>query len=253
MPLVSIIVPYYKKKNFIELTIIKILRQTFQNFEVLIVYDDNDKTDLTFIKNISYQDKRIKLIVNKNNLGAGLSRNKAIKESHGKYIAFCDSDDVWKSNKLDIQIKYMQKNKLDFSYTNYNIINVRGQNIGNVKVKKKINFEILKKDCCIGLSTVVIKKDLLKKNRLFSNLKTKEDFALWLKFLKDDVKFIGINKNLVSWRKTTSFFSYYTIQKLLDGYRVYRNHMNNSILESLINLFYLSFNFILRSTKFRFY
>ena len=76
MPLVSIIVPYYKKKNFIELTIIKILRQTFQNFEVLIVYDDNDKTDLTFIKNISYQDKRIKLIVNKNNLGAGLSRNR---------------------------------------------------------------------------------------------------------------------------------------------------------------------------------
>ena len=86
MSLVSIIIPYFKKKNYIKFTINSILNQEYKNFEILIIYDDSDKTELKFIKKIKELDKRIQIIINKTNIGAGASRNKAIKKSRGKYI-----------------------------------------------------------------------------------------------------------------------------------------------------------------------
>ena len=88
MSLVSIIIPYFKKKNYIESTINSILNQKYQNFEIIIVYDDKDKGDLKFLKKIRKLDKRTKIIINKLNIGAGLSRNKALKLAKGKYVAF---------------------------------------------------------------------------------------------------------------------------------------------------------------------
>ena len=105
----SIIIPYFKKKRFFKKTIQSIFNQTYQKFEVLIVYDDEDKKDLIFIKKLIKNDKRFKLIINKRNLGAGESRNIGIKMSKGKYICFIDADDIWKKNKLEIQINFMQK------------------------------------------------------------------------------------------------------------------------------------------------
>ena len=95
MKLVSIIIPYYKNIEFIEKTIDSILNQTYQNFEVIIIYDDEDQRDLFFLRTLIKGHKRIRLIINKKNLGAGLSRNKAIKMSKGKYVAFIDADDIW--------------------------------------------------------------------------------------------------------------------------------------------------------------
>ena len=81
MKLVSIIIPYYKKKNYIEQTIKSILNQKYKKFEILIVYDDTDKTDLHFLKILKKKDNRIKLFINNKNIGAGMSRNKAIRLS----------------------------------------------------------------------------------------------------------------------------------------------------------------------------
>ena len=110
----SIIIPYYKKKLFIKQTITSILNQTFKNFEVLIIYDDEDKSELFFLKELIKKDKRFKLILNKKNLGAGESRNKGIKNAKGKYICFIDADDLWDKNKLKLQINFMRKKILYF-------------------------------------------------------------------------------------------------------------------------------------------
>ena len=81
----SIILPYYKKKKFIQKTIKSIQNQSYRNFELIIVYDDEELEDLEYIKKITNKDKRIKILINSLNIGAGLSRNKAIKNSKGNF------------------------------------------------------------------------------------------------------------------------------------------------------------------------
>ena len=110
MDLVSVIIPYYKKKKYIEPAINSVLKQTYKNFELIIIYDDENKEDLNFLKKIIKKDKRIKLYINKKNLGAGRSRNKGIKLSKGSLIAFLDADDLWAHNKIQKQIFFMKKN-----------------------------------------------------------------------------------------------------------------------------------------------
>ena len=108
--LVSIIIPYFKKKKYFLKTISSIKSQTYKKFEIIVIYDDIDKSDLNFIQKLSVT-KKFKLIINKKNLGAGLSRNIGIKKSKGFYLAFLDSDDLWTRNKLEYQINFMEKKK----------------------------------------------------------------------------------------------------------------------------------------------
>ena len=110
------------------------------------------------LSKISKLDKRIKVISNPFNLGAGLSRNNGIKIAKGEFIAFCDCDDLWSENKLKLQLEFMYKNNYEFSFTSYEIINDFGKKIGQRLAKNIITFNDLIKSCDIGLSTVVIKK-----------------------------------------------------------------------------------------------
>ena len=81
MDLISVIIPYYRKREYIRDTLNSVLRQTYKNLEVIIIYDDQEKEDLTFIKELISLNKRISLIINKKSLGAGFSRNKGIKNA----------------------------------------------------------------------------------------------------------------------------------------------------------------------------
>jgi len=144
MRLVSIIIPYYKKKNYIEQTLKSILNQKYKNFEILIVYDDSDQSDLPFLKTLKKKDNRIKLVINRKNIGAGMSRNKAIKLSKGEYIAFIDSDDLWHPNKLKFQLNHMIKNKIFITHTSYNIIDKNDTQIGFRKAKKIAYKDLIK-------------------------------------------------------------------------------------------------------------
>ena len=242
MTLISIIIPYYKKRYYIRQTLQSILKQNYKNFEILLIYDDEDQTDLVLLKKLSKNDKRIKLIVNKKNIGAGMSRNKAIKLSKGNYIAFIDADDIWHRNKLQQQISFMKKNQINLCHTSYYIVNRNNKKIG-LREAKELKFKSLLKSCDIGLSTVMVKKKLLK-NNFFPNLKTKEDYVLWLKLTKKKNTFYFIKKPLTSWRSLDNSISSSIIQKLIDGYNVYRIYMKQSFVQSIKSLFILSINFL---------
>ena len=125
-PLVSIITPVYNCEDTIGETIESVLNQTLSDFEMLIVDDiSNDKT-IDIIKKYQKQDKRIKLFILKEKGGAASARNKALKEASGQYIAFLDGDDLWVSDKLEKQIKFMQENKCAFSFTGYEFADSNG-------------------------------------------------------------------------------------------------------------------------------
>ena len=248
--LVSIIIPYFKNKKFLKKCINSILNQSYKNWQVIIIYDDPDMQDLNFVKNIT-KIKKFILIINKKNLGAGRSRNLGIKKAKGKYVCFLDSDDYWKKNKIKNQLDFMKKNKILFSHTNYYIIDENNKIKGLMNVKKRLKYKDLIKSCDIGLSTVMIKKELLNKEG-FSKFKTKEDYYLWLKLAKKKVKIFGINQNLVYWRQTKGSLSSNLMQKLTDAFRVY-NSQNISIFNSFLNVIRLSLNYLLKRIKQKIY
>ena len=130
---ISIIIPYYRKKKYFQETIKSILNQTYKNYEVIVIYDDTSLDELEFVISNLNKIKNKKLIINNKNYGVGFSRNKGISQARGTYIAFCDADDVWKKNKLYSQLKFMFKNDLEISYTNYFIINEKSKIIGKFK------------------------------------------------------------------------------------------------------------------------
>jgi teichuronic acid biosynthesis glycosyltransferase TuaG len=243
MNMVSIIMPYYKKRIFFLLSLESVLNQTFQNFEIIIIYDDSDLFDLDYILEKQKIDKRITVIKNNKNIGAGFSRNKGISISNGKYIAFLDCDDCWHPEKLEKQLNFMKDNKISFSFTSYDVINSKGEIIKNKKAPKKIMFKNLLIDCNIGLSTVILEKRLINDSCQFPNLKTKEDFVLWLKISKK-TDLYGIDVPLAKWRKLNNSLSSNFFQKLIDGFRVYNRYMKLSYIKSFYLLIILSINFI---------
>ena len=243
MSLISIIIPYFKKKEFFEKTIHSVLNQTYSNFEIFIVYDDENKDDLDFVKKISELDSRVNLIINNQNLGAGQSRNIGIKHSNGEYIAFIDADDLWHQDKLLMQIEFMQSNNYYISHTSYDIINEKEDKISSRKVKT-LTYDQLIKSCDIGLSTVILKKNLLDDDILFPELKTKEDYVLWLKITRGGQKIAALDKTLSKWRKCKISLSSSTIRKLIDGYNVYRKYLNFNPVKSFYNLIILSINYL---------
>ena len=244
MDLVSIVIPYYKKKEYIKQSINSVLNQTYKNFEIIIIYDDDELTDLNYLKNIVKSDKRINLIINKKKLGVGLSRNKGIKLSKGKYIAFLDSDDYWNKNKLKSQITFMNLNKYSITHTTYHIVDQNDKKISIRRARSFFKIQDLLYSCDIGLSTVILKRNLFSNNVKFPNIKTKEDFILWLKILKKKIPIIAFDKNLSCWRKLNNSLSSSTIQKIFDGFKVYHVYMNYGIFRSILNLIFLSVNFL---------
>jgi len=244
---ISIIIPYHKKKLYFQDTINSIIKQTYTNYELVVIYDDQDKSELKYVKNVlnNIKRKKIRLIINKKNLGAGLSRNKAIKYAKGNYIAFCDADDKWKINKLDYQLKFMKKNNIQFCHSSYDIINKFSTKIGEFQVQPILTYNDLIRSCDIGLSSVMISKKLMK-NYFFSKLKTKEDYLLWLKIIKSIKRFNGIRKKLIYWRYLDRSLSSSNIQKIVDAFRLYNKHLNFNYFKTLLCVFRLSINSIIK-------
>jgi teichuronic acid biosynthesis glycosyltransferase TuaG len=247
-PLISVVVTYYKKKKFIKKTLNSILDQNYSKFEIIFVYDDNDKNDLQYIKNILSTFKIKKLIINRNNLGVAKSRNLAIKYCKGSYIAFIDSDDLWKKNKLSYQYNFMKKKSLLFTFTSYDVINENDKIIKSRKVNFDAEYDKLSKSNFIGLSTVMIDRKLLSKI-VFPNLKTQEDFGLWLKLIRTGTKLNHISKKLSFWRKTKDSLSSNILYKFRDAFKLFYNYENKNLISSIFSVMILSYNKIVKELK----
>jgi len=241
-PLVSVILPYFNKKEFIKNTINSIIKQSYKYYELILIYDDPDKSDLRYIKKILKNIKRKKIIINDINKGAGLSRNLGILKAKGKYISFIDGDDIWKKDKLKNQLLFMHDNKIEFCFTSYSIINKKNKIIKFIRAKKNIDYKDLIKSCDIGLSTVMLKTRLLKKIK-FTKIKTKEDYILWLKLSKKNIKMMGLDQKLVLWRKLDNSLSSSVFQRVHDAFYVYNTHLNFNFIKSIYYIFLMSFNF----------
>lgn len=244
MALVSVIIPYYRKINHIKKTLNSVLNQTYQNFEIILIYDDPVLDDLEFLKDLTKGNSKIKIIKNLKNLGAGESRNVAMRYSSGDIIAFLDADDYWFPKRLEEQLDFMEKNKFKFTFCNYK--KKQKNNIKEIVSKKqKITYDDLLTDCEIGLSTVLIRRELISEN-LFPSLQTKEDYLAWLRITKNNVHAYNFPYFLVEWSYSENSLSSNFVQKLCDGFKVYNTYLNFNLFKSVFYLFLLSVNSLKR-------
>ena len=245
-PLISIIITYYKKKDFIKQTLKSIFNQSYKNFEVIFVFDENDTKDIKYLKFLLIKFKKKKIIINKKNMGVAKSRNLAIKHSKGKYLAFIDSDDIWKKNKLSKQLNFMEKNSYYFSFTSYSIIDERDKILKQIKVTSDANYSNLIKSNFIGLSTVMINKKEIS-NLNFPNLRTQEDFGLWLKLARKGFKLKHFNQTLSLWRNCENSLSSSTFTKLKDAFKLYYIYEKKNLIFSIYSVIILSYNKLIKS------
>lgn len=176
--LISIIMPAYNCAGCIGKTIQNIIEQTYSNWELIIV--DDCSTDGTIDIITSFRDTRIRLCRNEKNMGAAVSRNKALREAKGRYIAFQDSDDLWEPNKLEIQLKYMKKNHYSFTYTDYRIITPKGVPLSYICTgPNKVNKRKIYNYCYFSTITVMYDKKIVGLIQI-EDVKKNNDYAMWL-------------------------------------------------------------------------
>lgn len=236
--LVSIIVPVYNSENFIRDTIKTVKEQTYTNWELLLVNDCSTDESKNLIEQYVKEDERIKLINLENNSGAAVARNTGIEQAEGKYIAFLDADDLWHKEKLQKQIKFMEDNKCEFSFSSYEFVDKDGKrNDKVVKVPYKITYKQALKNTTIFTSTVMLDVQKLGKELIkMPDVRRGQDTATWWKILKQIDNAYGINEVLSYYRRSNESLSANKIKALKRTWNLYRN------VEHL-NIFYSFYNF----------
>lgn len=233
--LVSIIMPSYNTADYISETVQSVLNQTYQNWELIIVDDcSTDNTDEVIQPLLA--DQRIHYFKNEINSGAAVSRNKALREANGKWIAFLDSDDLWLPEKLEKQIAFMQKNDYHFSYTDYSEIDSEGKVNGVcVTGPKKITKAGMFNYCWPGCLTVMYDAEYVGLVQI-EDIKKNNDYAMWLKVCQKADCYL-LDENLAQYRRGRSgSISNHGYTELLKWhYRLYREAENQNPVVSLLN------------------
>ena len=239
--LVSIIMPSYNTAKYIADSINSVINQTYKNWELIIVDDcSNDNTDE--IVSEFLKDKRIKYFKNEKNSGAAISRNKALREAKGRWIAFLDSDDLWVPEKLEKQIKFMEENNYYFSYSYYQEIDEKGNELGvEIQGPKRINKFGMYNYCWVGCLTVIY--DATKVGLIqIKDIKKNNDYAMWLQVIKKSNCYL-YPYSLAFYRKRTGSISRQSYIKLIKWhYKLFREvdeqNSINSIILTMRNLIF---------------
>lgn len=178
--------PNYNCEKFLDETILSVINQTYPNWELLIVDDCSTDKSVEIIRNYIDKDNRIKLFINEKNSGAAASRNWALREATGKWIAFLDSDDLWLPEKLEKQLVFMTENGYAFSFTKYRQINENSEQLGQIVIgPKKISRKKMKYCCCyLGCLTVMYSVESIGLIQIDESIKKRNDDAMWLKVRK---------------------------------------------------------------------
>ncbi len=232
--LVSIITPTYNSEKFIEETINSVIKQSYTNWEMIVVDDcSNDKT-CELIQKLILKDNRIKLIRKTENSGAADSRNIALENSNGRFITYLDADDLWNSNKLEHQVNFMIKNNYGFSCCSYEVIDSNG-NSKNKIVKMLGEVDYMGFLCNNLLQTVGIMADLSivdKNDLVMPQMRRRQDAATWLQVLKSGNKCYGISEVLAKYRRVENSLSSNKFKAVKGVWFLYRKVEKLDLLRS---------------------
>jgi teichuronic acid biosynthesis glycosyltransferase TuaG len=220
---VSIITPTFNASKFITETIQSVKTQTFQNWEMIIVDDCSSDDTVEIVKREMELDPRIKLIELQKNGGPAAARNIGITTAKGSFLSFLDGDDIWLPKKLEKQLKFMKKNNIGFSFTDYRIMNENGEKTNVViHVPPKIGYKNLLKNTMIGTLTVMLDIRKVGLVQMPLNRDCSEDYGLWLSILSKGIHAYGLNEELAVYRKCEHSLSSNKLKSAQKTWNTYR-------------------------------
>lgn len=198
--LISVITPVYNCDKYIERTLNSVFAQTYKNIEIVLVDDQSKDRSATIIKAFQKTHPEILYYLQPENKGAGHARNKALEIAKGQFVAFLDADDLWKKEKLERQINLLREKGGSFCFTAIEMIDGDDNVIkGKRKVKEKIDYKFLLSNTMIPTSGVLIDRTIKGDFRMHLR-RGGQDYATWLKLLRDGSIAYGINEALVGYR-----------------------------------------------------
>ena len=232
-PLVSVITPAYNAERFIKETIESVMRQTYPNWEMIIVDDCSTDNTVEIVKEYVAQDDRIRLIQLEENSGSAVARNTAMDHANGRYFAFLDSDDVWMEEKLERQVAFMQEHDIAFSFTKYVRMTEDGKLTKAVsKAPKRVGYTRLMKHCVIGCLTVMVDREKIGEERMV-NIRTRQDYVFWLTLMKKGFDAYGIPEVLAKYRLVENSISSNKLKAAKQNWYVYYHIEKQGLLKSL--------------------
>lgn len=234
--LISIITPTYNCGKFIEKTILSVRNQTYKNWEMIVVDDCSSDNTKEIVERCALNDARIKYVCLETNSGAAVARTRAMELAKGSYMAFLDSDDLWKPDKLEKQLRFMKNNNINFSCTAYEQIDEEDRPIGKiVKTVKKTDYNRLLLDCPVGNSTVMYNVAEMGKFTV-PNIRKRNDDALWLQMLKKERYIYGFNEVLMEYRLRQNSISRNKLSLIKYHWKLYREIEQLSISRSVFHI-----------------
>ena len=246
---VSIIVPVYNAEKYIVETIEHVAAQTYRDWELLLVVDGCKDASLQVIR--AYQEaqgeKRLRVLVREENVGAARARNEGLQEASGRYIAYVDADDLWMPEKLELQLQFMKEKQAAFVFTGYEFADEQGVGSGRVvHVPPRLTYRQALKNTTIFTSTVMFDTRQIPKEKLRMPDIKSEDTALWWKVLRQGYTAYGLDRNLVLYRRPQRSLSSNKLEAIRRIWNLYRKAENLSVPYSMYNFCFWAYRAVLR-------
>jgi teichuronic acid biosynthesis glycosyltransferase TuaG len=234
MELVSIITPSFNSEKFIAETIQSVRNQTYQNWEMIIVDDCSTDHTVAIVAKMALLDNRIQLFQSEENSGTGIARNRALQKAKGRYISFLDADDLWKPQKLEIQIKFLKNNNFPFTFSFYDCINEQGKELSKrVEAPRNLSYRQLFFCNYVGNLTGIYDVNHFGKIAI-SSIRKRQDWMLWLIILKKVKSAKPIPESLAFYRIRENSISASKIDLLKHNFGVYRKFHGFNLVYSLL-------------------
>ncbi|PAE33853.1 glycosyl transferase [Bacillus velezensis] len=199
-PFVSVITPSYNASEYIEDTIQSVLHQSHPHWEMIIADDCSTDGTRDILQQYEQKDERIRVVYLDKNGGAAAARNTALKHAKGRYVAFLDSDDRWKKEKLQKQLAFMAERSCAFSFTGYSVMEQDGTPTDKtIQAPESLSYDEALKNTIIGCLTVMIDREQTGQIQM-PDIRTRQDLATWLSLLKRGFTAYGLNECLSEYR-----------------------------------------------------
>lgn len=235
--IVSIVMPSYNCEKYIGEAIDSVLKQTMKEWELIIVDDCSKDRTCEIVRDYAHRCDRIRLQCLSSNRGPQAARTEGIRAAVGKYVAFLDSDDIWKPEKLKKQVAFMEENNILMSATAYELMDEENHLLGIAMYppKKCDYYRMLRLSNPLGNTTVMYNQEALGKYEV-PNIRKRNDFALWLRILRDVDFCCGMQEVLATYRERKNSVSSNKLKIGKYHWQLYREIEKLGFLKSLFYL-----------------